>query len=97
MRIGAVKKLKMTTKRQVTFPAEVCEALGLGPGDDVFLDAQECQGNKVWILRPAKSPDRSWMHALGRYAEGREHSLDAIRQSIARRRPRRSRPKGSQA
>jgi bifunctional DNA-binding transcriptional regulator/antitoxin component of YhaV-PrlF toxin-antitoxin module len=89
-----VKKLKMTTKRQVTFPVEVCEALGLGPGDEVFLDVQECQGGRVWILRPAQSPDRSWMHALRRYAVGREHSLKAIRESIAARRPRRPPPGG---
>jgi len=80
--IDDVKKLRLTTKRQVTFPVEVCEALNLAPGDEVILDAQECRGEPVWILRSAKRPDRSWMHALRRYAKGREHSLAAIRESI---------------
>jgi bifunctional DNA-binding transcriptional regulator/antitoxin component of YhaV-PrlF toxin-antitoxin module len=81
-RIGVVKKLKLTTKRQVTFPAEVCETLGLEPGDEVALDSRVCEGNRVWVLAPVKRSDRSWMGALARYAEGREHSLDAVRKSI---------------
>ncbi len=72
----------MTTKRQVTFPVEVCEALNLAPGDEVILDSQECRGEPVWILRSSKQPDRSWMYALRRYARGRDHSLAAIRESI---------------
>jgi len=72
----------MTTKRQVTFPVEVCEALNLAPGDELILVSQECQGEPVWILRSAKKPDRSWMHVLRRYAKGHEHSLASIRESI---------------
>ncbi len=83
----SVKKLKMTTKRQVTFPVEVCESLGLAPGDELVLDAHVCRGDRVWILRPAKSPNRDWMYALRRYAQGREHSLEAVRRSIAARKP----------
>ena len=85
-RIALMKKLKLTTKRQVTFPVEVCETLGLKPGDEVALDSTVCEGSRVWILQPVKRPDRSWMRALGRYAEGREHSLEAIRESIYSRR-----------
>ncbi len=84
----------MTTKRQVTFPAEVCEALNLGPGDEVILDSQECRGEPVWILRSSKMPDRSWMHALRRYAKGKDHSMAAIRESVGKGKVSYSRRKG---
>jgi bifunctional DNA-binding transcriptional regulator/antitoxin component of YhaV-PrlF toxin-antitoxin module len=80
-----MKHLKMTTKRQVTFPVEVCEALGLAPGDEVALESHACQGGPVWVLRPARPRDRRWLYALRRYAEGKEHSLEAIRESISAR------------
>jgi len=96
-RIDHVKKLKMTTKRQVTFPVEVCEALNLAPGDEVILVSQECQGEPVWILRSSKRPDRSWMYGLRKYARGREHSLAAIRESIGSPKAAVSRRKGSRS
>ena len=40
--------LKITSKRQVTFPAKVLDALGLGPGDRIRLD----KGPDGYVLRP---------------------------------------------
>jgi AbrB family looped-hinge helix DNA binding protein len=42
--------LKVTSKRQVTFPARVLEALGVGPGDQ--LELEESTGG--FILRPRR-------------------------------------------
>ncbi len=42
--------VKITAKRQVTFPARVLEALGVKPGDHLELE----EGPDVFILRPRR-------------------------------------------
>lgn len=42
--------VKITSKRQVTFPAQVLAALGVGPGDQLELD----EGPDGFILRPRR-------------------------------------------
>ena len=42
--------LKLTSKRQVTFPAKVLDALGLRPGDRIRLE----EGSGGYILRPGR-------------------------------------------
>ena len=40
--------VKITSKRQVTFPARVLDALGVGPGDQLELE----EGADSLVLRP---------------------------------------------
>ena len=42
--------VKITSKRQVTFPARVLDALGVGPGDQLELN----EGPDGFILRPRR-------------------------------------------
>ena len=42
--------VKITSKRQVTFPARVLDALGVGPGDEIELK----EGPDGFILRPRR-------------------------------------------
>ena len=42
--------VKITSKRQVTFPARVLDALGVGPGDQLELE----EGSGGFILRPRR-------------------------------------------
>ncbi len=42
--------VRITSKRQVTFPARVLDALGVGPGDRLELD----EGPDGFILRPRR-------------------------------------------
>ncbi len=42
--------VKITSKRQVTFPAKVLDALGVGPGDQLELS----EGLDGFILRPRR-------------------------------------------
>ena len=42
--------VKITSKRQVTFPKHVLEALGVGPGDQLELQ----EGPDGFILRPRR-------------------------------------------
>jgi AbrB family looped-hinge helix DNA binding protein len=43
-------RVKITAKRQVTFPARVLEALGVKPGDQLVLE----EGPNGFILRPRR-------------------------------------------
>ena len=42
--------LRITSKRQVTFPARVLDALGIGPGDQLELE----EGPDGFLLRPRR-------------------------------------------
>jgi AbrB family looped-hinge helix DNA binding protein len=42
--------VKITSKRQVTFPAHVLEAMGVGPGDRLEIT----EGPDGFILRPSR-------------------------------------------
>ncbi len=53
--------VKITAKRQVTFPARVLEALGVKPGDRIELE----EGPNGFVL-PARQIDRTARWALSR-------------------------------
>lgn len=53
--------LKMTSKRQVTFPREVCNALGLRPGSKLEVVRSGNSGD--WTLRPVRV-DRARLASL---------------------------------
>ena len=77
-------RLRLTAKRQATFPVETCRSLGLQPGDTIELEPGETDGEKIWILRSRPARTRVWFGCLGAKANKVEdHSLEAIRASIA--------------
>ncbi len=76
--------IKMTSKRQVTFPHAVCAELGLKAGDTVTLEPELVDGRRAWVLRRTEDPDARWFGSLRRYARGKGHGMAAIRRSIAR-------------
>jgi bifunctional DNA-binding transcriptional regulator/antitoxin component of YhaV-PrlF toxin-antitoxin module len=81
--------LTLTSKRQATFPKETCESLGLKPGDVIELEPRDEGGSKVWVLRPQPARTRPWVGCLGaRARKVGDHSLTAIRASIAARQKR---------
>ena len=75
--------LKLTSKRQVTFPAAVCEGLGLEAGDELELIPRLENGETVWVLRKRQTPARPWFGCLKDYAvNATDHSMEAVRESI---------------
>lgn len=83
-------KITLTTKRQATLPRQLCDDLGIGPGDRLDLERRTLDGEVVWLLRPSR-PDWSWVGVARAYARGKSHELDDVRASIARGRARRAR------
>ncbi len=75
--------IRLTSKRQATFPSDLCDSLGLIPGDRLELVPRIEDGEKVWMLKVHKRPDRPWVGGLKKYGEAvADHSMDAIRHSI---------------
>jgi bifunctional DNA-binding transcriptional regulator/antitoxin component of YhaV-PrlF toxin-antitoxin module len=75
--------IKINAKRQATFPLETCEALRIGPGDIVDIEARMIDGDQIWVLVPKGAPDRSWVGSLKVQAQNQDHSMDSIRRSIS--------------
>jgi bifunctional DNA-binding transcriptional regulator/antitoxin component of YhaV-PrlF toxin-antitoxin module len=74
--------MTLTSKRQATLPRELCEELGVHPGDRLDVDRAVVDGKPVWVLRPHRI-DWSWIGSA-HVAEGFHHDMDAIRESIGR-------------
>ncbi len=81
----SVETIKLTVKRQATFPAELCRELNLRPGDRLILERREIDGKPAWVMRSAfGDKDPSWFGALRSFAFGKSHVMEDIRQSIGR-------------
>jgi len=81
----SVHTIKLTAKRQATFPAALCQDLNLRPGDRLALERREMDGAPAWIMRPAFGDQAlSWFGALRPFAVGKSHAMDEIRRSISR-------------
>ncbi|MFZ4396932.1 MAG: hypothetical protein ACOYOU_15060 [Kiritimatiellia bacterium] len=78
-----VSTIKLTGKRQATFPVAVCESLGVGAGDRLVLTSMNVKGRTVWIIEPPQPDDSAWFGVLHKYVRGRSHDMSAIRASIA--------------
>ena len=80
-------KVRMTAKRQVTFPAAVCEALAVYPGDTLVLKDAHVEGKRVWLIEPQPETARPWLGSLRAYAEHKpSHDMESIRAAVARKR-----------
>ena len=73
--------VKITSKRQATLPAQLCDELGLRAGDRVRVERKVVNGETLWVLRPNR-PNWSFYGPARRYARGKSHSLSGIRRSI---------------
>jgi bifunctional DNA-binding transcriptional regulator/antitoxin component of YhaV-PrlF toxin-antitoxin module len=80
-----MSKIKLTAKRQATFPSKVCQELGIAPGDELELMPAKVSGENVWVLKPVSKPRSKWIGSLNRYAgnANRDHSMESIRKSVA--------------
>ena len=81
-----MSRIKITAKRQATLPSDLCDDLGVGPGDELEVVQRVEGGHRLWILKPVGRPARPWLGRLQRFAESRkiDHSMDVVRESIGR-------------
>ena len=81
--------IKITSKRQATLPKALCDEMQVQPGDSLLVERVAEQN--AWIMRPVEpSCTPSWMGSLRRYAVGKCHNMDTIRQCIEKARSRES-------
>lgn len=78
-----MRRIRITSKRQATLPAALCDELGVGPGDSLELERRVLKGEPLWVLR-ASRPDWSWFGGAGSYGKGKSHRWEDIEASIAR-------------
>jgi bifunctional DNA-binding transcriptional regulator/antitoxin component of YhaV-PrlF toxin-antitoxin module len=74
--------MTLTAKRQATLPREVCDELGVHPGDQLDLERAIVNGHPVWVMTPHRL-DWSWIGSVS-VPDGISHDLDDIRASIER-------------
>jgi len=77
-----MSSMTLTSKRQATLPRELCDELGVHPGDRLDVDRAVIDGRPVWILRPHRV-DWSWIGSA-QVPAGLSHDMDDIRASIGR-------------
>lgn len=78
-------RIRMTTKRQATFPRQLCEEMRLEPGHAIQVEAATLDGQRVWVLSvPPEPPKMDWVGSLRRHAKAGAgaHSMEAIRAKI---------------
>ena len=76
--------IRLTSKRQATFPARLCRELGIEAGDTLILERKEIGGDIAWLIKPQKQIKSSWFSALHKYAEGKDNDMESIRASIGK-------------
>ncbi len=76
--------VRLTSKRQATFPARLCRELGVGPGDDLLLERTEIGDTVTWTLKPKKNIHSEWFAGLHKYAAGKNDDMESIRASIGK-------------
>ena len=81
-----MQTIKLTAKRQATFPVEMCENLNVHPGDRLALERRQIDGEPAWIVRPVRSAaegkSASWFGELQPFTSGKSHNMVDIRRSI---------------
>jgi len=76
--------VKLTSKRQATFPVQLCQELGVTAGDDLILERKKIDNEIAWLLRSGKKIESKWFGGLRKYAAGKDHDMEAIRSSIGK-------------
>ncbi len=74
--------IRLTSKRQVTLPVQLCRELGIQPGDELVLERKEIAEEEVWILKLQSQQSQTWFGRFKKYASDKSHNMEDIRSSI---------------
>ncbi len=73
-------QITLTSKRQATFPVEVCKAMGLKPGSR--LEVEPGEHPDEWVIRPFRLQEEKLAPLRGRLKQGAgTFDLQAFRDS----------------
>ncbi len=77
-------RIRMTTKRQATFPRQLCEEMRLQPGNAIEIEPMTLNGRRVWVLSALPElPNMDWVGSLRRSAgNAKALSMEAVRAKI---------------
>lgn len=78
------RTIRLTSKRQATFPVQLCRELGVKAGEELILERRRIEGHAAWIIKPKKPVVTKWFGGLKKYAQGKEHTMESIRASIGK-------------
>lgn len=76
--------IKLTSKRQATFPVKLCRELGVKAGEELILERRKIDGETAWIIKPKKQIESKWFRELKTFAKGKDHDMESIRASIGK-------------
>lgn len=76
--------IRLTAKRQATFPKALCDDMGLLKGDAVEVEAAMVGSEKLWVLKPVRHDSPPWFGRFRHFAKGKPHDMQSVRASIAR-------------
>ena len=76
--------VRLTSKRQATFPAQLCRELGVEAGDDLILERKKIDGDVAWILKPKKRIESKWFGTFQKDAGRKKHDMVSIRASVGK-------------
>lgn len=74
--------IKLTSKRQATFPKSLCDELNIEAGDTLEVVRRVVDGETLWCLQAVQEHSPPWFGSLGAYAAGKSHDLGAIRETL---------------
>lgn len=77
--------IKLTSKRQATFPVQLCQEMGISAGDSLLLERRKIDGDMTWLIRSEKPVESTWFGAFKDYAGSKAHDMDSIRASVGKR------------
>lgn len=78
------RTIRLTSKRQATFPVQLCQELGVKAGEELILERRKIEGDSAWIIKPKKHVKTKWFGGLKKYAQGKDHNMESIRASIGK-------------
>lgn len=79
-----IQAMTLTSKRQATLPARLCEEMAVMPGDKLLLERSEIDGKPAWFILSEKSIEKPWFGSLKKYAVKKSHDMTEIRKSIGK-------------
>ena len=76
--------ITLTSKRQATFPAKLCDEMGIGPGAKLVVSRHVIDGSPAWVIQNPADVDMPWLGSLKEFAADKSDDMGTIRESIGR-------------